>query len=263
MALETEAAFRKRSNSRCDKKWARKDSLRYESKLSPVVPDLIVKKNAEKFNYFEDEQVRKTGSIFEHRENLDSLKLLLPKDKLNGFSIKLEDDCPQGGDDVRLSVLKALGAYNYRTVPCVLCLRPLVVYDRYPLIDGTFFLSPVQHSKNPVCMKLDMKCAYLHAMCITCMHTKWSCARCEKNDWFLGSALIVGTLYTYDILSTSFCCPPACRLCLSPILMTDWQRYSLEKGNFHLFIEQSSCSGCGQQDYHCIRRTDSFKLRDV
>uniref|UniRef100_A0A0N5AIF7 Headcase domain-containing protein n=1 Tax=Syphacia muris TaxID=451379 RepID=A0A0N5AIF7_9BILA len=265
-ALEAESVVRKHSGgSRNEKKWPRKNSLRYECKLSPVISDVVVKKNAEKFNFFEDEQVKLTGSIFGHRENMDDLKLLLPKDRLNGFNIKLEDDCPQGGDDVRLSVLKALGTHNYRTIPCVLCLRPLVVYDRYPLVDGTLFLSPVQHSKEPVCMKLDLKYSYLHAICVSCMHTKWSCARCEKNDWFLGSTLVVGTLYTYDVLSTSLCCPPICRICLSPILMTDWQRSSIEKlqGNFQILVEQSPCSGCGQQDYHCIRRTDSFKLSNI
>lgn len=84
------------------------------------------------------------------------------------------------------------------------------------------------------------RCAYLHAICITCMHTKWACARCDKNDWFLGSALIVGTLYTYDVLSTSLCCPPICRICLSPVLMTDWQRSSMEKVR-SLFKKWSEC----------------------
>ncbi|VDO41495.1 unnamed protein product [Onchocerca flexuosa] len=121
----------------------------------------------------------------------------------------MEDDCPQGGDDTRLSVLRALGTHNCRTVPCVLCERNLVVYDRYPLIDGTFFLSPVQHSKTAV----SMKTGYLHAICIACMHTEWKCHGCGKSGWFLGSALIVGTLYTYDILSSTTCCIPVCKHC--------------------------------------------------
>lgn len=77
------------------------------------------------------------------------------------FIFQMEDDCPQGGDDTRLSVLRALGTHNCRTVPCVLCERNLVVYDRYPLIDGTFFLSPVQHSKTAVSMKFESKQVFI------------------------------------------------------------------------------------------------------
>lgn len=249
----TDTGFRKRAGSRNEKKWPRKDSLSHDSKLrSP--PAEMNKRCSEKFNFFEDEQVQKTGSIFEHRCDMQLVKDFLPNFKLNGFHIKMEDDCPQGGDDVRLSVLRTLGTHNRRFVPCVLCLRSLTVYDRYPLINGTFFLSPIQHSQSPVCMKFESKCAYLHAICLTCMHTKWACARCGKDDWFLGPALIVGTLYTYDVLSTTLCCPPICRHCLSPVLMTDWQRSSMEK---------SACSACGQQDYHHIRRVDNFKLSDT
>ncbi|VDN28497.1 unnamed protein product [Gongylonema pulchrum] len=136
----------------------------------------------------------------------------------------MEDDCPQGGDDTRLSVLRALGTHNCRTVPCVLCERSLVVYDRYPLIDGTFFLSPVQHCKAAVSMKFESKVGYLHAICITCMHAEWKCAGCGSSGWFLGSALIVGTLYTYDILSSTTCCIPVCRHCCRTSLLYGAQK---------------------------------------
>ncbi|KAM3715831.1 Headcase protein [Dirofilaria immitis] len=57
---------------------------------------------------------------------------------------------------------------------------------------------------------------YLHAICITCMHTEWKCPGCGNSGWFLGSALIVGTLYTYDVLSSTTCCIPVCRHCQFP-----------------------------------------------
>lgn len=71
--------------------------------------------------------------------------------------LQMEDDCPQGGDDTRLAVLRALGTYNYRTVQCVLCQGNMIVYDRYPLIDGTFFLSPIAHCKSALNMKYESK----------------------------------------------------------------------------------------------------------
>ncbi|VDK48220.1 unnamed protein product [Anisakis simplex] len=214
------------------------------------------------FEVLDSSSVQKTGSIFERRTDMEYFKSALPRYRLNGFHVKMEDDCPQGGDDVRLSVLRVLGSYNRRSMPCVLCAHNLIVYDRYPLLDGTFFLSPVQHSKAALPMKFESKSAYLHAICIACMHTKWACVRCARSDWFLGSSLVVGTLYMYDVLSTSLCCPPMCRSCLSPMLMTDWQRSSMEKGNFNLFTEQTRCSACGRQDFHHIRRANNFKFCD-
>ncbi|KHN85012.1 Headcase protein, partial [Toxocara canis] len=262
---------RRRLSSKSERKWPRKDSFGKEGKQRSPNVEIMSKNNTETCNFFEDDQVQKTGSIFERRTDMQFVKSALPAYRLNGFHIKMEDDCPQGGDDVRLSVLRVLGSYNRRRVPCVLCAQKLIVYDRYPLLDGTFFLSPIQHSKAAVPMKFDSKCAYLHALCIGCMHTKWACARCDRSDWFLGACLVVGTLYMYDVLSTSLCCPPICRSCLSPVLMADWQRSSMEKGNlesedvslqgnFNLFTEQTRCSACGRQDFHHIRRANSFKV---
>ncbi|VDN81237.1 unnamed protein product [Brugia pahangi] len=206
-----ETEFRNRIGSREEKAIVREGSIGNDSKIRSALTSVLAKKNGEKYNFFEDEQVRKTGSIFERRKDMQYVKEALPRARLNGFHIKMEDDCPQGGDDTRLSVLRALGTHNCRTVPCVLCERNLVVYDRYPLIDGTFFLSPVQHSKAAVNMKFET--GYLHAICITCMHTEWKCPGCGNSGWFLGSALIVGTLYTYDVLSSTICCIPVCRHC--------------------------------------------------
>uniref|UniRef100_A0A914ZXL0 Headcase middle domain-containing protein n=1 Tax=Parascaris univalens TaxID=6257 RepID=A0A914ZXL0_PARUN len=230
MVLDSsDVGFRKRVASKSERKWPRKDSFGREGKQRSPNAEAVAKSNIERCNFFEDDQVQKTGSIFEHRKDMQFVKSALPACRLNGFHIKMEDDCPQGGDDVRLSVLRVLGSFNRRSVPCVLCAQKLTVYDRYPLLDGTFFLSPIQHSKASIPMKFDSKCAYLHALCIGCMHAKWACARCGRSDWFLGACLVVGTLYMYDVLSTSLCCPPICRTCLSPILMTDCQRSSIEK----------------------------------
>lgn len=52
---------------------------------------------------------------------------VIPRSKFNGIHIKMEDDCPQGGDDVRLCLLKSLGAHNLRAIPCVQCKDELKV----------------------------------------------------------------------------------------------------------------------------------------
>lgn len=68
--------------------------------------------------------------------------------RLNAYNIKLEEDGPHGDDDTRYFVLNNLTAYRATSVECVLCGSALAVYDRYPLIDGVFFLSPVDHTQR-------------------------------------------------------------------------------------------------------------------
>lgn len=87
----------------------------------------------------------KTGNIFERRENFTDLLKIIPRWKLNGYQVKMEDDCPQGNDDTRCLILTALGDHKMTEVMCLLCHNSMLVYDRYPLIDGTFFISPVNH----------------------------------------------------------------------------------------------------------------------
>ncbi|KIH53602.1 hypothetical protein ANCDUO_16265, partial [Ancylostoma duodenale] len=111
----------------------------------------------------------------------------------------MEDDCPQGGDDVRLCLLKTLGAHNQRTVPCVGCRRDMVVYDRYPLVDGVFFLSPVCHFGPPTEVMYDGKRNYLQQLCASCLWSDWRCNNCGRDGWFNGKSIVLGTLYYYDI----------------------------------------------------------------
>jgi hypothetical protein len=37
---------------------------------------------------------------------------------------------------------------------CVVCQNAMQIYDRYPLIDGTFFLAPKQYSKACIPVRL-------------------------------------------------------------------------------------------------------------
>lgn len=60
----------------------------------------------------------------------------------------MEDDGNYGNDETRLFILSSLAQHQKSRVTCVLCLEPMLVFDRYPLVDGTFFLSPKQHTKD-------------------------------------------------------------------------------------------------------------------
>jgi len=58
----------------------------------------------------------------------------------------MEDEGNHGNDDTRCFILSTLAALQWSRVTCVLCRAAMLVFDRYPLVDGTFFLSPRQHS---------------------------------------------------------------------------------------------------------------------
>lgn len=60
----------------------------------------------------------------------------------------MEDEGNHGNDETRLFILSSLAQHQKSRVCCILCEEPMLVFDRYPLVDGTFFLSPKQHSKG-------------------------------------------------------------------------------------------------------------------
>lgn len=66
----------------------------------------------------------------------------------NLFLLQTEDEGNHGNDDTRCFILSTLASQGRSRVQCVLCDEQLLVFDRYPLVDGTFFLSPRQHAKS-------------------------------------------------------------------------------------------------------------------
>lgn len=53
-----EAEFRNRTGSRDEKAIVREDSVGNDSKIRSALTSALAKKNGEKYNFFEDEQVR-------------------------------------------------------------------------------------------------------------------------------------------------------------------------------------------------------------
>ena len=209
--------------------------------------------------FFSDAQVGLTGSIFARRQSLGSLYAVLPAWKVNGFHIKLEDDCPQGNDDTRIFLLTTLGDHKMREIKCVLCTSEIKVYDKYPLLDGTFFLSPVNHNGEGLPVRHDTRDCFLHAACVGCLESgggRLRCTRCGCRGWFPGPALLLGSLYSYDILSSTLCCPPLCRGCGRALPLPDPGLLR----PFSAASEVSNCRVCGHRDSHYIRRLDSIRL---
>lgn len=86
-----------------------------------------------------DEKHAAAGNIFEHRQDWSILNRL-PLHKRNAIHIRLEDEGPYGNDETRCFVLSQLSMVGCTEVTCTVCGQSMVVYDRYPLVDGTLFL---------------------------------------------------------------------------------------------------------------------------
>lgn len=81
------------------------------------------------------------GNIFEHRADLAAFRAIR-RAAQNAYHIRLDDDGPHGNDDVRRLLMRRLSAAGVRRFACVSCRCAMPVYDEFPLVDGTFFLSP-------------------------------------------------------------------------------------------------------------------------
>lgn len=256
--------FRKKSNTgssgKSDKWRGRRDNGPQFELRCCVDQDKLLS-NVDRQYFFEDEQVRTNGSVFNKRTDYANLLSVIPMSKFNGIHIKMEDDCPQGGDDVRICVLKSLGAHNQRAVSCVACSKNLPVYDKYPLIDGTFFVSPIARNENKTEIMVDGRKFFLQQLCADCLWAKWGCNNCNKQDWFNGKSFILGTLYYYDILSTSLCCSSRCYRCKKTLPIRDQLYAQLANGNYLVVNEMITCDGCGCHDYHLTRNLKDCVIR--
>merc|ERR1712013_330674 len=100
------------------------------------------------------------GSIFLRRNDYSAFNVL-PRQKINSYHIKMEDECSIGNDETRCFILSNYATHKMNRVPCVLCNTMMIIFERYPLIDGTFFVSPRQHTPSCIQVKADGRICYL------------------------------------------------------------------------------------------------------
>jgi len=198
------------------------------------------------------------GSIFSRRMDYSSFNVL-PKQKINSYHIKMEDECSIGNDETRIFILSNLASNKLNKVPCVLCNALMCVFDRYPLINGTFFLSPRQHNRTCIQVKLEGKSSYLTPVCMGCLEG-WTAQICCKfcgKPW-TGGHLVLGTMYSYDIFAAVPCCPERlkCNNCNNLVIHPD-QRFSF----FSDYSQMVSCPHCGVQEAHFAKNLPSIFLR--
>ena len=127
----------------------------------------------------------------------------------------------------------------------------MIIFDRYPLVDGTFFLSPRQHNKSAVPVHVDGRVQYMNAVCMSCLEG-WSCSiKCKQCQvrWN-GSHLILGSMYSYDIFAAVPCCTERlrCNNCGHLVIPPDDKiQY------FSFYSTNRPCQHCGIVDHHYVK----------
>jgi len=189
------------------------------------------------------------GSIFLRRSDYSSFNVL-PRSKINSYHIKMEDECSIGNDETRCFILSSYATNKMNRVPCVLCNSMMSIFERYPLIDGTFFLSPRQHTPSCIPVKSEGRKCFLSAVCMGCLEGWTSRLQCRNQHCLKlwdGSQLILGTMYSYDIFAAVPCCADRlkCTSC-SQLVIHPEQRFNF----FSDYSQTVSCPQCGVQDFH-------------
>lgn len=206
-----------------------------------------------RFDFFLDEEQAAAGNIFWRRTDLSAFTLL-PRQNQNPYQIRIEDEGPHGNDETRSFILTHLSAHKVTIVNCAVCQIELSVYDKYPLIDGTFFLSPHQYNKTSITVTHDRKIMFLNAVCMQCLGSGTrngkvlQCLSC-RSPWS-GATLVIGTMYAYDIFAAVPCCEArlACKSCSQMVLKAGFA--------FPFFSDYSrsvKCVSCGSEDFHFIK----------
>ncbi|KOX80252.1 Headcase protein [Melipona quadrifasciata] len=164
----------------------------------------------------------------------------------------MEDEGNHGNDDTRCFILSTLAALQWSRVSCVLCRAPMLVFDRYPLVDGTFFLSPRQHSTACAEVKVEGRTQFLSAVCMSCLEGSGGqpvrCRYCTQ-PWD-GSSLVLGTMYSYDIFAAMPCCTERlkCNSCQKPLI------YPHQRLNFYSdYSRVFACPHCRAVDAHFVK----------
>ena len=133
--------------------------------------------------FFSDKRERRSsGSIFSRRADYSSFNTL-PRHKINSYHIKMEDDGNHGNDETRCFILSTLSANKMNRTACVICSGTMIIFDRYPLIDGTFFLSPRQHNKSAVPVHIEGRVLFMNAVCMGCLEGMPFKQNIPKHYW--------------------------------------------------------------------------------
>ncbi|CAL1546285.1 unnamed protein product [Lymnaea stagnalis] len=218
---------------------------------SPVIGNIFFK--GKKPETFDPNQ----GGLFRRRQDLSAFNAL-PRYKRNPYNIHIED--VQEDEDTRNFVLSNLTNKRMTALRCVLCKTQLPVFDRFPLVDGTMFLSPQAYDQHVVQVIWEGRIQFLNAVCIGCLEgaCEAKCSAC-KTLWD-GTSFVVGTMYTYDIFAAMPCCQKrlTCKHCRRAVIDV-----SIGLDFYSQYSRMIICPYCKANDYHFIRPlSDTFSVKE-
>ncbi len=212
-----------------------------------------------------DERPLVNENIFQRRRDWSILHKL-PIEKQNSIHVRVEDEGPYGNDEIRCFILSHFGSMNVKEINCVFCNTDCVVYDRFPLIDGTLFLSPTMYDrvKSIPSPSSSGKQLFINAVCLSCILCKpghdIKCMVCAKSWQKLGGrSFQVGTLYKFDLFAGLPCCQSRleCINCQSDLLSIEHAR---EHCSFSKFSEEAKCLKCGLVAHHFVKNLKDIYL---
>lgn len=203
----------------------------------------------------EDKIVASSGNMFHKRDDWSILSRI-PINKQNTIHIRLEDEGPYGNDEIRCYVLSHFSSLGVRDIKCVLCDNDLKLYDRFPLIDGTLFLSPIVYETAKAInsgQSHNKREQFVYGVCLQCLGGENSikCKWCNKI--WNSESLQIGTLYKYDIFAAFPCCQKrlCCNKCAKPVIdINDQLPY------FSSYSEEVECQHCKYKSHHFIKPLD-------
>ncbi|GFO33412.1 hypothetical protein PoB_005991700 [Plakobranchus ocellatus] len=201
-------------------------------------------------------------NIFRRRQDLSAFSTL-PRNKQNPYNIHMEETALEEDEDTRNFVLSSLSTKRMTGLRCVLCKLRLPVFDRFPLLDGTLFLSPQAYDPAVVQVIWEGRIQFLNAVCLSCLQGDGGFqARCSscRTPWD-GRALVVGTMYTYDIFAATPCCQKrlTCKHCRRAVVdVTRGLPY------YSQYSRMILCPFCKANDYHFIRPLpETFSVQEI
>ena len=207
------------------------------------------------YNFNTEEKLCITGNIFEKRKDW-SIISKLPLNKQNTIHFRCKDEGPYGNDEIRCFLLAHLSSLKIKQVNCVLCECDLVVYDRFPLIDGTFFVSPSNYGvKKSIPTKYGDKNQFLYGICLKCLSSNSTACKLCDQPWN-GSSLQIGTFYKYDVIAAFPCCQYRlnCQCCNYSLMSID----AAKEKYFSSFSEDSECPRCHITAGHFLKPLESI-----
>jgi hypothetical protein len=221
--------------------------------------------------------------------------------KQNAVHIRLEDEGPYGNDETRCFLLSHFSTLGIRSMSCILCKSVefcyfciistqhsncsflietrsnLSIYDRFPLVDGTLFCTPLKYNQenkdqielNPeypdqvisVSASISNKVNYIYVVCLNCLfpssnnaHKQIACKSCNQS-WKGGEFIQIGTMYKYDIFAAFPCCKSRsnCNRCGDQLISENNERLNYFSG----FSEEFTCHSCKFTDFHYVRPVKS------